>query len=473
MDIEQYSKVGFTLQKCICDKYGIIPNSDTAIKQFNSAFDKSFAKAFNKLIEGIFNELGSEPTQCTTKDKVDGKDVPFNFVLKDNSTLSIRTNIKGDKVAPREVGQAGFEKLNLYFGEIYGSEIKNQTDIKKLISCHIAEVMPIFLKFLFDADYIVWIYFENEQFKCEIINGDSFADLDFDKSNFSFTRDINSWIESTTLKYCGKSIAEIQVHKNRTFKFRFIMKNILPFIKSKIITTETLGITAEKTICDIYKLGYPSSFIKRSSMAIEKELEPVIKEAFVYLPKPIQHCGSDKGERGGQSKSPYDFILEGNKTLSLKTNIGKMVCPPEVGQPNSDTCYLYFKKFVNDDHIDKDNFKDMVYEHIESLLPIYLEHLFDSDYLLRIFMNQASKKYEYQIVNKNYGKSIVWEKEKFSFSKKTKEDWNESNTLYYHNVSIGEFQVHKNRNCYKFRFNFQNTMQLIQDYIKELDVSNK
>lgn len=40
--------------------------------------------------------------------------------------------------------------------------------------------------------------------------------------------------------------------------------------------------------------------------------------------------------------------------------------------------------------------------------------------------------------------------------------WNESNTVKYSNVSIGEFQVHNKRNCFKFRFNMDGINKLIE-----------
>ena len=55
----------------------------------------------------------------------------------------------------------------------------------------------------------------------------------------------------------------------------------------------------------------------------------------------------------------------------------------------------------------------------------------------------------------------VWNNEKFSFTQSLK-SWNESNTLKYCGVSMGEFQVHRNRNCFKFRFNMKGVMKLIK-----------
>ena len=57
------------------------------------------------------------------------------------------------------------------------------------------------------------------------------------KENISFTKTLNNWNESNTVKYNnnGKliSIAEFQAHSNRgSFKFRFNIKNILKILNS-------------------------------------------------------------------------------------------------------------------------------------------------------------------------------------------------------------------------------------------------
>ena len=466
--MDNNATIGFSFQKLICDKYNIIPNTEQAINQFQASYNKSMKYEIGPIISEIFNALNLKPVECTTF-SVDehNKVLPYNFILSDNSTLSIRTNISGSKVAPRIVGQAGFEKLNKYFGTIYGAPILSQDDIKHLIIEKIDKCLPIFFDFLFDADYILWIYYEDCKYKYHLIKGGSGVDIIFERDKFSFTRNYDVWSESTTLKYNNKSIAEIQVHKNRSFKFRFIMKNVLPLLIAKDTNNETLGITAEKTICDIFGLSYPANFFKRYSVESQYQIEDCVRYAFNYLPRPIEHSGSSTGVRGGASKCSYDFFLYGNKTLSLKTNIGKMVCPPEVGQPNDKTCYLYFKEFTSEDHIDNLIFKRMVFEHVDKMLPIYISHMFDSDYLLRIFIDKENAKqtgsiFNYEIFEKNLGSSFVWDKNKIDFSKKTVEEWNESNTLYYEGISIGEFQVHKNRNCYKFRFNFKNLMKVLR-----------
>ena len=110
----------------------------------------------------------------------------------------------------------------------------------------------------------------------------------------------------------------------------------------------------------------------------------------------------------------------------------------------------------------------MVYRHIDKLIPIYLSHMFDSDYLLRIYENNkkevllTGQSYGYDIVKKEFGKDFKWEKELFSFSQPDINTWNESNSVSYNGISLGEFQVHNNRNCFKFRFNFDNLLKIIR-----------
>ena len=77
------------------------------------------------------------------------------------------------------------------------------------------------------------------------------------------------------------------------------MSKVTDWLKEVKINNETLGITAEKTICDIFKLNTEEHIITRSNRTLQSKIEPTIKEAFIYLPKAIMHTGSIKGERGG------------------------------------------------------------------------------------------------------------------------------------------------------------------------------
>lgn len=455
---------GLSLQKLICDEYSIDVN-DWASAQFAANYNEEYRTELVEVIPKIFSKLEAEPTHLLTytQEMTKGKQTtsPHNFMLHNGKTLSIRTTKTSDKVAPRTVGQAGFPVLNEYFAEIYGSEIKNQADVRKLIVNHIHEVLPVFIENLFQSDYTVLLS-RKDLSNIQIVKAEELVDYTFDREDFTFTRGLDTWTESTTLKYKGTSIAEIQTHKERSFKFRFIISNIPEWFRQVKETNESLGMSAEGAICDYFGLDKPESFRGRVIKSYVEKLMPVVKEAFKNIPAAIKHSGSTPGERGEQSKCSYDFILEGNKTLSLKTNKGKMVCPPEVGQPGSKTCLLYFSQFFESgtEDVTRDLFKIMVLNNIEKLIPIYVAHLFDSDWLLWIY--ETKDGYQYQSISKDDIKEFQWEREKFTFTKSTIVEWNESNTVKYDGISIGEFQVHQNRNCYKFRFNMKNLLSILQ-----------
>lgn len=79
----------------------------------------------------------------------------------------------------------------------------------------------------------------------------------------------------------------------------------------------------------------------------------------------------------------------------------------------------------------------------------YWDNLFHCDYLIHFygFRDHSVKYVVFDKIN-----PPVFEKNKFSFTRQGHR-WNESTTVKYDNISIGEFQVHKNRDCFKFRFN--------------------
>ncbi|MGL4913230.1 MAG: hypothetical protein ACRC3Y_12460 [Romboutsia sp.] len=459
---------GMSVQEYICNKYDLQVN-DHARDQFK-ANQMGLSIEVIKTIEDVFKELGDIPIQCTTFEKSLKKGEstkPYNFILKSGKTLAIKTNKnKSYKVCPNIVGQAGYQKLNYHLGHLTKQPIQSQEDIKDLVYDKIDKLLPIFIDYMFISDITVWIYFNKDgEVQYKIIKREEAPDLIFKRDNLYFTREGMNWVESTTLKHKsldGKkdlSLAEIQVHSNRTFKFRFDMDKIVNLLKKISHNTETLGMSAEKAICDLFDLEREHHLNARSSRDLEVELKPVLIEAFKVLPDAIEHSGSKSGERGSQSKSSYDFVLEGNKTLSLKTNYGKMVCPPEVGQPSQKTFLHYFGDLMNEE-FSEESFKRLVLEDVNKMIPRYLSHLLDSDYLLWIYKEKDG--FTYKILNAVDTTNINWKKEEFSFTRNTLETWNESTTLKYRGISLGEFQVHRSRNSYKFRFNMKNLLRLLE-----------
>lgn len=463
------SKFGFTLQSYICRFYGLELNprlekqADFSYLSINTSFLES-------LRVQIFNGIDAKPIKLTTFDKLAGTETgltPYNFILSNGKTLSIHTSSTSDKVAPKIVGQGGYKTLTDYFGEIYGGPIENHDDIKRLICRHISEILPTFIDNVFTSDYLVFVNWKTK--KVLSFDADDYPDLDLVPSNFRFSKSESEWNWSNSLFYKEKFLAEIQIPITRTIIFRFVIDSLVELLNEKKKNNESLGISAEEEVCEIF--GLDDKGIKpRAIKSFQRSLHPILLKAFSGLPKPIEYTGSDKGNRGGESKCSYDFVLEGGKTLSLKTNIGKMVCPPEVGQPSAKTFTYYFSDLLDGEIVTPHLFKQMTYEHTIIMISRYLEHLFDSDYLLRIFEDNKHQ-FQYEIVNKDYGSKVTLDQSQISFSKENEKEWNESNTLYYKKNRLGEFQVHKHRDCYKFRFDFENLLKLIDDFERDLNKS--
>jgi len=455
------SKFGFTLQVYIANYYGLVV-SDRILMMCDQDFLLNHKEALESYRALIFADVPSKPVKLTTFDLQPGSStnkVPYNFLLENGQTLSVRSSSTSKKVSPRVVGQAGYKTLTDYFSDVFGREITNQGDIRELFCNHISEILPVYIDNVFSQDYLAFV--DTKQNSVLVFDGDNYPDLDFSPSNFSFTRSASSWAWSNTLKYKGLELAEIQVPRGRTLIFRFYIQTLIGLLEQKKKNNESLGMTAEETVCKLF--GIDDKGIKgRSLTSLESKLRPVLQQAFRMLPKPIEYTGANTGERGGESKCSYDFILDGGYKLSLKTNIGKMVCPPEVGQPCAKTFSGYFKDLLDGKTVDHERFKLLAYNQTNVLIKRYLSHLFDSDYLLRIFEKDGT--FVSEIINKNFGVNMPFDQNLFSFSKRTPEVWKESNTLYYRGMKLGEFQVHQHRDSYKFRFDFENLLSLINEY---------
>ena len=185
---------GLTLQKLICDTYGLQVN-ETAESQYNANYNKEYEEELKDVIPDIFEKVDSKPAKLLTysKELTKGPQTtsPHNFLLENGKTLSVRTTKTSDKVAPRTVGQAGFPILNEFFAEIYGEEIVNQSDVRKLVYEHIHEILPVFIDNLFQSDYTVFI-FKNSLDNIQVIKAADVADVSFSRNEYLFKAPVSA-----------------------------------------------------------------------------------------------------------------------------------------------------------------------------------------------------------------------------------------------------------------------------------------
>ena len=227
--------------------------------------------------------------------------------------------------------------------------------------------------------------------------------------------------------------------------------------------TEQVGISTEIAIGDLTGVAIVDKYRRRGRVELIQHISPALGDAISRIPRPISHTA----ERG----NPIDFSLEGGKTLSVKSSMqgaGK-VAPQKIGQPSDLSFWAHLPHLIPEG-IDtkkisyaqsKTLFKQVALSNTADLLTAYWENTFDCDYMIYVYNVLTSEnQFTDSPTVKLYGKpeSPQWGKSKLTFTQDLS-TWNESCTVKCDEISIGEFQVHNNRKCFKFRFNFAGLME--------------
>lgn len=227
--------------------------------------------------------------------------------------------------------------------------------------------------------------------------------------------------------------------------------------------TEQVGISAEVAIADLTDVAIDSAYRSRGRAELIRHMTPLIARELGNIPKPIKHIAEDQ--------NPIDFLLEGGKTLSVKSNMraAGMVAPQNIGQPTSSTFWSRMPHLVpagldisSLSYAESASmFKQVALNNASVLLAEYWRNLFDCDYLIYICNvldrnDNLTNSPTVSLYEKSH--SPLWDPRRISFTKDLN-NWNESCTVKYASFSIGEFQIHNNRNCFKFRFNLKGLIQ--------------
>lgn len=226
--------------------------------------------------------------------------------------------------------------------------------------------------------------------------------------------------------------------------------------------TEIIGISAEVAIADTYRVTISDGYRSRGNENIVRATAEIVNETFdrKKIPIPVQHVA--------EGQNPIDFILANGETLSVKTNqreLGK-IAPQRVGQVSSKTYFNYFSEYYKEVPASYEErcrlFKTEVFKRIDTFTGIYWENLFDCDFYIHFYdyINRSNSVVVPKCIVLTKRDTPNFDYKKFSFTRKLN-DWNESNTVKYCGLTIGEFQVHNHRDNFKFRFNMKGIYQLI------------
>lgn len=248
---------------------------------------------------------------------------------------------------------------------------------------------------------------------------------------------------------------------------------------------ETVGQTAEQAISNWSNIesGIASERIDRVLLA---PMEGITRYALFSTFTITEAIGTDNTDVDFKGSGPM-----GTGTISVKTNInGDKVCPQNIGQTTPEKLMKHFDIPPLENETCQSSIKHYILENAATMMNDYLKNLNACDYLIHLHFKKKKKtspRLGSQEITQNYlnlftdtnistavleVKYISWYHCSFfenfhfnpqliTFSRSTVETWNESSSVRYNGVSIGEFQIHNNRNCVKFRFHFKNLCDMI------------
>jgi hypothetical protein len=194
--------------------------------------------------------------------------------------------------------------------------------------------------------------------------------------------------------------------------------------------TEIIGVSAEVGVGDAFGVTINNQYRIRSDTEIAKRVEALAPIAFALgqIPTPVEHIAEEQ--------NPVDFLLEGRKTLSVKTNMSRLgkVAPQVVGQPTAKTFWEHFDDLMDIPLPSKREeqrleFKRTSISKIADFMNRYWDNLFECDHMV-YFYNFVDNKG--QLVEQPGFKSLArfdspkWNPDDFSLS--WEKHWRVSNS---------------------------------------------
>lgn len=222
---------------------------------------------------------------------------------------------------------------------------------------------------------------------------------------------------------------------------------------SASVLTEDLGKIFEMGVCLLYNKPYNGKY--KYGLEQAEKIKTRIS-SLLYLFPDCFHTA--------KNGSRYDFTAETDPNLYLSAKTTKKdgkVCPQVIGQPGKKKFCEYFSL---DQNVTLEEIKTYIQTHITNLLDTYFDSTFDCPI---VYYNKHK---DLAIFIKTHTK-INWSETPIVFGHiKKNKVWNESTTISIEKngktISIGEFQVHKHRDCIKFRWCFENIIKNFSEHFE-------
>jgi adenine-specific DNA-methyltransferase len=228
---------------------------------------RTYIKELDYNISGFINKLTEITKELKIVEHIGQNNNNHDFLLADNKTLSVKTTISNYKVCPQEVGQTTLSKLNF----------KDKISYKKWVLTNPKEAFDFYSGGLFSSTYTIYVNFKKGEvfiIPAQKINSELFS--------FSFTKNIDTWVESCSMKIGNKTVAEFQVHNNRNcVKCRFSMNNISNLFDFKKLLFTKTDFKVAKSIGTFNYIGSKTKLLQFIEISIKD-----------YIGKPIEKITS-------------------------------------------------------------------------------------------------------------------------------------------------------------------------------------
>lgn len=229
--VEQTNETwGISVEVALCELFNIpVP------QEYKSRFDSEMViEAQSALGEVATKGAIPQITDCLATERKGFKKSSTDF-MAGKQTISVKTNFNNSKmVCPPEIGQPGIEVGLNYYNSVFGTTISRESlfskkmyEFKTYFQKNISRIVSDQVEKLFSEDAVLYVRKRNKKIDVLFVDTKN-KKFSFDDSQFKFTRTPDDWNESASISYKGISLAEMQLHSNRTpFKFRFNFENLL------------------------------------------------------------------------------------------------------------------------------------------------------------------------------------------------------------------------------------------------------
>jgi hypothetical protein len=224
--INTTEELGMFTEKIICDILKI---------QFNSK--RNYINADNypfKLSQDLEMSLGNYLKSLRIKEHLGHRNDYFDFITIKRDSISIKTNISGNKICPQKIGQVSLEKFN----EKTDFNFKSVAEYKKNILKNTNKMIGAYLQHLFCCD--LTLSFKYDEAKVYCFQKEKKEKVSLSNSTFRFSKTLQTWNNSISasieIDNEFRPLCEFQIHNSRNcIKCRFNLDTVIMLIENGMI----------------------------------------------------------------------------------------------------------------------------------------------------------------------------------------------------------------------------------------------